>query len=586
MITVLLLAFVPLQIQAQERTITIPHLERPPQIEDLLAGSGHSYASGTRTEYGRPDGVGGVGGIGGVGLRVTDFRQREPGDGVPASQETTAYVSYDDANLYVIFVCTDDPTKVRARIAKREQFSADDGVLVYLDTFHDRQRAYLFGANPLGVQLDGLVTEGQSDDYSFDAVWHSEGRLTATGYVVRLAIPFRSLRFPGTSEQRWGIALARLIRRNNEKAYWPALTKRVPGFVPQFGVAEGLRDISPGRNIQFAPYTTVADARFLDRNGPAFRTAREGRVGVDAKVVLRDAFTLDATVNPDFSQVESDDPQVTANQRFEVFFPELRPFFIENAGYFVTPVNLFFSRRVADPGGGLRLTGKSGRWAVGAIAIDDRAPGQVAPTHPLHGRRAGIGAIRVQRGLAQESAVGLLVTDRELAGSSNRVYAADGRVKVGRNWVITGQLMESETRELDGTRRSGPGYLAGLQRKGRHFGYQGSYLDLAAGFDAPLGFLTRVDVRETEHKWEYRGRPDGLVTEYGPNLKVLLNWDRRGRLQDRAVEASGTVALKRATRLELAHAVAFELFDDRGFQPRHTIVAFDTEWLRWLAASA
>jgi len=199
---------------------TIPRVDRPPELEDFLQGP-------------LPE------------AWTTDFRQRDPGDGNPVSQRTAAYLAHDDRSLYVVFVCHDDPAKVRARIARREDTDGDDAVVVYLDTFRDRERAYMFMTNPLGVQLDGILTEGQDEDLSFDAVWQSEGRLTADGYVVRIVIPFRSLRFPRAPTQTWGIALGRIIRRNSEEAYWPHLTKRVKGFVPQFNVVQGLPNISP-----------------------------------------------------------------------------------------------------------------------------------------------------------------------------------------------------------------------------------------------------------------------------------------------------------------------------------------------------
>src|SRR3989449_10415163 len=142
----------------------------------------------------------------------------------------------------------------------------------------------MFMTNPLGVQLDGILTEGQDEDLSFDAVWQSEGRLTADGYVARIVIPFRSLRFPRAPTQTWGIALGRIIRRNSEEAYWPHLTKRVKGVVPQFNVVQGLPNISPGRNVQFNPYTMFARARFLDEDAADIRSAGDQRVGVDAKL--------------------------------------------------------------------------------------------------------------------------------------------------------------------------------------------------------------------------------------------------------------------------------------------------------------
>src|SRR5204862_6208366 len=151
---------------------------------------------------------------------------------------------------------------------------------------------YLFQANPLGVQLDGIVTEGQDDDYSFDAVWQSEGRLTADGYVVRIAIPFRSLRFAKTPVQSWGIALARFVRRSNEEAFWPLVTKRLAGFVPQFGVMEQLRDISPGRNVKAITYGAFTGARFLDTAVPAIRTETDRQLGIDYNTVDREEFKM------------------------------------------------------------------------------------------------------------------------------------------------------------------------------------------------------------------------------------------------------------------------------------------------------
>ena len=227
------------------------------------------------------------------GAPITDFQQREPGDGIPVSQRTAAYLSYDDANLYIVFVCRDDPARVRANVARREDISHDDHVMVYLDTFRDRKRAYRFAVNPFGVQQDGILTDGQSEDLSFDAVWSADGRMTDSGYVVRMAIPFRSLRFSNDSVQTWGVALGRMIPRENERSYWPHITKRIRGFVPQFGTLEGLAGISPGRNLQVNPYSVVARARILDENIVDHVTQEDERVGMDAKLILHDAFTLD-----------------------------------------------------------------------------------------------------------------------------------------------------------------------------------------------------------------------------------------------------------------------------------------------------
>ena len=558
----LLLASEPLRAQTPGASLVARRVDQPPRLQDFLT----------------PDPPAG-------GVRVTDFRQREPGDGVPVSVPTTAYVSYDDANLYVVFVCQEDPAKVRAGLTKREEISVDDGVAVYLDTFPDRKRAYLFQANPLGVQLDGIVTEGQDDDYSFDAVWQSEGRLTADGYVVRIAIPFRSLRFAKTPVQSWGIALARFVRRSNEEAYWPVASKRLAGFVPQFGTLEELRDISPGRNVQAIPYGAFTDARFLDLEAPAFRKATDRRLGLDLKTVVRDAVTLDGTVNPDFSQVESDEPQVTINERFEVFFPEKRPFFIENAGYFQTPVNLFFSRRITDPGAGARLTTKAGRWALGMIGMNDRAPEEFVGSGLARQPHAGIGVVRAQREIGRESTVGLLVSNRQLAGGANRVASADARLALSKTWIFTSQVVATYARDSGAAGASGAGLYAELLRDGRNLDYSAQYLDLSPSFDAPLGFVPRVGVREMVHQLQLVRRPDGPIVKFGPTFTTGFIWDRNGALLDRSLKASWELKLVGETKLQVSHERAFELFEDVPFDLHETKLSFESEWLKWLAWS-
>jgi hypothetical protein len=572
----------PLWAQAPQpapQSITIPRVERAPQLEDFL----QAQASGAATN-GVAHGPGAE--LSHLGVRVTDFRQREPGDGVPASEPTTAYLSYDQQNLYVVFVCTDQPGTVRANVARREDIGDDDQVVLYLDTFHDRKRAYVFAVNPVGVQQDGVITEGQDQDDSFDTVWASEGRLTASGYMVRMAIPFRSLRFANESEQTWGIALGRAIRRNNEEAYWPHLTKKIRGFVPQLGDANGLARISPARNVQVNPYSVIARARVFDDNVPAHVTQGDERVGLDAKAVLRDAFTLDATVNSDFSQIETDDPQVTVNERFEVFFPEKRPFFLENAGYFQTPVNLFFSRRIVDPFGGLRLSGKARRWAVGALAMNDRQLDQRDADDPEFGRDIWVGAFRAQREFGRENTVGVLMTNQDVQGSARqaRSYSADARWSVGNNWSLTGQLVRSETQASEGPRLSDWGMYSKASYDSRALDYSGTYRQFGPDFDTPLGFVSRVGYRRVDQEVEYIFRPKSkLVTQYGPSVGTQWLWDySTARLQDREIEAQFAIKLIGKTELQVGQVRAFELFDGYEFRPYLNQVEFSTEWVKWL----
>jgi hypothetical protein len=563
-------------------SLRIPRVARPPRIEDFLssAQAGGLPASGSSVRE---------------MARVTGFRQREPGDGTPASRETSAFLGYDDLNLYVIFVCKDEPQHVRAHLAKREELGSDDHVAVYLDTFHDQRRAYVFAANAHGIQLDAIHTEGQGLDTSFDTLWYSEGRITADGYVVWMAIPFKSLRFKSEDVQTWGIVMNRAILRNNEISFWPYVTRREAGFANQFATLDGLEHISPGRNLQFIPYGIFTSARFLDANapgGPAFDTKNEFRGGLDGKVVVRDAVTFDIALNPDFSQVESDEPQVTINQRFEVFFPEKRPFFIENAGYFGTPINLFFSRRIADPQFGLRFTGKAGRWSFGGIGIDDRQPTAAFPApgastgadcDPLDDRRAAVGVARVQREFAAQSVIGVLYTQREHPTCSNRVASLDTRMKFGANWVFYGQYMHSFTRRFDDSGRKGPAYWVALEYLGRSFTSSTRFSDRSPDFRTHVGFVPRVDIRDAEQYLAYTWRPDGKrLVSYGGNVFSVINHDRAGRLTDWFVQYEWSFEFKGQTILRAGGDEAYELFQGFGFRKHEGHVGFATQWLSWL----
>jgi hypothetical protein len=545
--------------------ILVPRVLRPPRLDDFLSENAREAEA-----------------------RITDFRQYEPGDGVPASRDSTAYLSYDEKNLYVIFVCKDEPDKVRAHMARREDIETDDKVVVNLDTFDDHRHAYSFFANPLGIQKDSFWTEGQGGDDSWDTLWQSEGRLTPVGYVVWMAIPFKSLRFPRIPVQHWGIALGRAIRRNNEMSYWPFISQRTESFAQQFAALEALRQVSPGHNIQLIPYGVFTRARFLDVAIPGFRSRTDARAGLDAKIVIHDALTLDFALNPDFSQVESDEPQVTVNQRFEVFFPEKRPFFIENASYFKTPVNLFFSRRIADPQFGARLTGKVGPWAIGALAMDDRGPESLAESSEAKkGLRSGIGAGRVQRDFRNQSTVGLLFTSRDMGSSSNRVFSLDARVKLNSNWVFSGQLIRSDTHQLDGTNLAGPSYWAELSHTGRHLVYASRYLDHSPDFRADLGFIPRVDIRKAEQYARYYWKPErGRVAAVGPDITFSIDWDHRGLLQDWLVDASFGADFKGPTGLGCRHVNAYELFQGIGFRKHKTDCGVNTAWLKWLEIKA
>jgi hypothetical protein len=560
--------------------LTIPRLTRAPALEDFLSM--------------KPEGE-----IALQMAKVTGFVQRNPHNGEKVSEETAAYLGYDRKNLYIVFVCFDDPKQVRARMSRREDIHDDDQVAVMFDTFHDRRRAYEFQTTPLGVQWDAIYTEaaraeaGGNWDTSWDTVWDSRGKMTGRGFVVEMAIPFKSLRFPATKKQEWGIILYRGIFRKNEDSFWPQISRKVEGRLAQAATLSGLEGISPGREIELIPYGIMRGFRALDTRdpyNPYFQNAvAQGQFGMDAKFVIHDHFVLDLTANPDFSQVESEDPQITVNQRFEVYFPEKRPFFLENEDYFRTPIDLLFTRNIEDPSAGIRLTGKEGPYSVGLIATDDRSPGLAVPSFcpaaspvcsdNLFGARSYFAVARVNRDIFKQSSVGAIYADWECpaTGEFNRVGGADTRLKFNDNWTVEGQAVTSSSNLLglnasnlettceanlypfssgnagNGNYYAGPADRLDLRYTGLHVMYIGSYRDVSPGFVTVPGFVNRVDIRDSEQHGGYFFRPrKGWITAWGPGFYNHNTFDHRGTRLDTDYEPYLTVSGRGQTIVQVA----------------------------------
>jgi len=532
---------------------------------------------------------------------ISGFVQQTPTDGAPATGRTDVYLAYDREAIHAVFVATDpDPNRIRARMAPRENVGGDDVVTLMLDTDLDRRRAYAFRANPLGVQWDALWTEGQGFDTSFDAVWSSEGALTASGYIVVFSIPFGSLRFQSTGEQTWGLVMSRSVpREQGEVSYWPRVSSRIQGTLTQAGSISGLVDVTSGRNVQAIPYTSMRSFRALDRaasGGPRFVSeAADVAVGADFKAVLNDRYVVDLTANPDFSHVESDQPQVTVNQRFELFFPERRAFFTENADYFRTPLSLLFTRRIADPRIGARFTGKAGAWNLGGLVTDDRSPGKLAPPESeLSGRSARFAIARMSRDVGAFSRVGAIYTGRELEGDHSRVLGTDGRVRLSDQWSVSGQVARSWNRVSSDRDEVGNAAFASVSRTGRLFSYSGSYTDIDESFETGVGFVPRKDLRRLSHFASYFARPEGTLISWGPELFVRYIWDQQGELLEELREASLEWNFVGGTSFEVNYREARERFrpqDHPGLTATRTFdtsqwdIEFGTSHLDWLQVS-
>jgi len=576
------------QGELEPPAIVIPRLARGPTLDDFINM--------------RPEGE-----VASRMARVSGFVQRDPHDGQPVTQRTEAYLGYDSNNLYVVFVCFDDAGKVRGRKARREDVSDDDTVEVMLDTFHDRRRAYVFQVNPLGVQWDAIWTEAAHEetngnfDTSWDSLWYSQGKQTSEGYVVWISIPFKTLRFASTSEQTWGIILYRAIVRENENAFWPQVSHKLEGRLGQAATLTGLSGISPGRNIQLIPYGLLNSFRDIDArdlNAPHFENrAIGGTFGVDGKIILKDSLVLDLTANPDFSQVESDEPQVTVNQRYRVYFPEKRPFFIENADYFRTPLDLFFTRNIANPSYGARLTGKAGPYSMGFLTADDRSPGLSVPAwDALGGSRQYFTIARVSRDIFKQSNVGAIFTDQEYpaAHEYNRIGGLDARLKFSQSWASSLQSVVSSSQTPFGY-EAGPASYADLTFAGAHTDYQSIYRDISPGFTSVPGFINRVDIRDFGNQFDYRFRPtNGPLVSWGPSMHTDWVWAHDGTRLDLLTDPSLTFRFKGQSYVQLYPYTDFHerlrpsdypaLPENQDYHEHSSTVLLGTSLLRWMSA--
>ena len=308
---------------------------------------------------------------------ITNLVQRRPLDGAPATEASDIYLAYDNTNIYIGFHAHyDNPDMMRANRRDRDQTIDDDLFLVYFDPFLDQQRAYVFTVNGYGVQGDSILSANSfgggrfgvpRGDESWDVLFETAGEIVDDGFTAEMAIPFKSLRYPRRdpgAPHQWGLQLARIIGGKDEAVVWSRTSRDVAGFLPQMGVLDGLIDLSTSRNLEILPTFTAINFGGLDRTTGDFNrlgTSPEG--GVNLKYGVTSNLTADFTVNPDFSQIESDRPQIEVNQRFALFFPELRPFFLEGAEIFDIPTQItaVHTRTIVDPFYGAKLTGKVGQ---------------------------------------------------------------------------------------------------------------------------------------------------------------------------------------------------------------------------------
>jgi hypothetical protein len=480
--------------------------------------------------------------------RVDTWFEVSPGDNVAPKVQNVGWLAYDDKFFYAAFEFSDpDPGRIRAPFADRDNLSSDtDFGGVILDTRNDRKTGVLFLANPRGIQYDAVADDtGGNEDSSPDFFWDSAARITKTGWTLEIRIPFSSLRYPKAEPRTWGI----MLYRNYPREYrYLMFSTRLPrgalGFIVHENTLTGLAGLPSGGHLVVAPYVNASKSAAPEGDvlGNPLRGKPLGKdVGLDVKWTPGANNAVDATINPDFSQIESDVAQIGANERFALFFPEKRPFFLEGNELFTTPITAVYTRTITSPRWGGRATGKIDNTAYTFLVSQDRGGGQVVLPGTLSSDlanqdfRSVVAVGRVRRDIGR-SFVSFLTTTREIEGGGhNRVYGPDFQWRPSGKDTVTGQMLFSESEtprrpdlsaSWDGRSLSGRGLETWWAHSTRHVDGFSDYRDFTQGFRADDGFVPQVGYRELAAEWGYTAHPTGLLTRLRPFLTFDYQEDR------------------------------------------------------------
>ncbi len=507
-------------------------------------------------------------------LHITEFVQEQPFEGEPASEATEAWISYDSQNLYVAFhIHYADPGIMRATRVDRDQAFRDDNITVYFDPFLDQQRAYSFSVNGYNVQGDAIINARgggggrggggaggggrggggggfrrsgiPNGDDSWDALFDSGAQIVDDGFTAEMAIPFKSLRYPRRDSgvpHRWAFQIVREIRDKDENVVWAPISRGVSGFLPQMGLLEGMTNLSTSRNLEIMPVATGVQLGSLDMSTGAFDPGdAQPEGGVNVKYGITSNLIADFTFNPDFSQVESDRPQIEVNQRFALFYPELRPFFLEGAEIFnvLGPVNFVHTRTIRDPDWGAKITGKVGRTSIGFMAANDAAAGSVAGlAGPAADAAANVVIGRARYDLYSESHLGAMFTNRDFLGGYSRMALVDGAFRLGRTQAAAFTAVQTDNRDLDGVYSRGRMFDVNYRLNGRNWSiFNGTYT-LSPDFRTDVGFVRRTDQQRNVTSIGYRFWPESWVINWGPSVTYGRNWNFDNILEDEQLQAS------------------------------------------------
>jgi len=489
--------------------------------------------------------------------------ENKPGEGLPAPIKTEAYLYEDGVNLYVAIKAYDpDPSKIRASLRDRDSLWQDDNVGIIVDTFNDSRSGYEFFVNPLGAQADMRMSDlnGWDEDDSWDAIWDSAGKITEFGYVVEMSIPFNALRFPQTEgELTWNIAAWRNYPREVKvQTANVKLDRNIKCNLCQFDQLIGLKTIKPSNNFQITPTLTLSRSdEKEDIPGQWQSGSVENEPGLDVRWGITQDMVLNATINPDFSQVESDAGQLDVNSTYSLFFPEKRPFFLDGASYFDTSrFNFVHTRNIADPDVGIKLTGKSSEHSYGLMVANDSntsflMPGNEGSDLATLDQKSEVMIGRYKMDVGERNNVGVLATVRNSDNYNNTLMSVDGNYWVNETDNISYQFAHAQTDnteylqteyEVDESQK-GNALSINYARETRNYNLRAGYTSVTEDFRADLGFQSRVDFQKLVigGRRTWYGEEEDSLTQWG----YFGDWDKTldqdGNMIEQEFEIHGNI---------------------------------------------
>jgi hypothetical protein len=486
----------------------------------------------------------------------------QPGENLAASQKTFVRALYDQNYLYFGFQCFDtNPEQIRSNITDRDKIYQDDWVFVAIDTFGDFQRSYELVVNTYGIQGDLLATSN-GEDGSVDWIWYAASAMNDKGWTSVMKIPFSSLNFPDKEEQTWRLNILRCIpRASRTQTSWMPFSRNIQGIMSQAGYLKGLKDIKSGSSIELLPYAMSQESGQLinsDNPNSGFKYDNlQGRIGGGIKYTPSPNFALDAVINPDFSQIESDAAQISVNTTFALSYSEKRPFFL--IGRDLLQTSMYYSRSINDPAGAARIIGKTGGLSYLYMGAYDRqtiidVPGLEGSNIVSTGLKSFVNIGRLRYDIGNESYIGGLVMTRDLTGAHNYLYAFDWNYKFWTNWFFQGEGDFSQTKELsdtsifssskglgnsgydaafNGESYNGTGIRISLSHGARNYYFGLTYSDYSPTFQTYNGIFDQVGYRQFFTYQECDLYPNtSLIDNWGFGFNAQVRYDFYGQQKE------------------------------------------------------